>query len=131
MDYSRSKLDWPLVRMLPAAWAMSTIWWLSDRERLPELGGFSAELWSVLGHFTMFGLLGLAIWWGLGMNSRLLDRERQWYAIGLATLYGVVDELHQHFVPGRQPDVLDVLTDFVGAVVFVLLVPKLYARWFE
>ena len=58
MDYSRSKLDWPLVRMLPAAWAMSTIWWLSDRERLPELGGFSAELWSVLVHFTMFGLLG-------------------------------------------------------------------------
>ena len=131
MDYSRRKLDWPLVRILPAAWAMATIWWLSDRERLPEPPGFTFEVWSVIGHFTIFGILGLAIWFGLGMNSGLLNRERQWYAIGIATLYGVIDELHQHFVPGRKPDVVDVVTDFLGAVVFVLLVPKVYERWFD
>ena len=131
MDYKRSIVDWPLVRMLPAAWAMATIWWLSDRERLPEPPGFTFEVWSVIGHFTIFGIRGLAVWFGLGMNSGLLSRERQWYAIGIATAYGVIDELHQHFVPGRQPDVLDVVTDFLGAVVFVLLVPKLYEKWFE
>ena len=130
MDYSRSKFDWPLVRIVPAAWAMATIWWLSDRERLPEPPGFTFEVWSVIGHFTIFGLLGLAIWFGLGMNSTLLNRERQWYAIGIATLYGVIDEVHQHFVPGREPDVLDVITDFLGAVVFVMLVPRLYQKWF-
>lgn len=117
--------------MLPAAWAMSTIWWLSDREQLPSVPGFSDYALSVLGHFTIFGLLGLCVWFALGMNSRLLNRERTWYAIGIATAYGVLDEIHQHFVPGRHPDVVDVITDFAGAVVFVLIVPRLYQRWFE
>lgn len=130
MDYRRSISDWALVRILPAAWVMATIWWLSDRETLPEPPGFSFEVWSIIGHFTAFGLLGLSIWWGLGMNSRLLDRERQWYAVGIATAYGVLDEIHQHYVPGRQPDVLDILTDCIGAVVFVMLIPRLYEKWF-
>lgn len=130
MNYQRSITDWPIVRILPAAWSMATIWWLSDRETLPKPPGFDVEFWSILGHFTMFGMLGLFVWWGLGMNNRLLNRERQWYAIGIATAYGVLDEIHQHFVPGRHPDVLDVLTDLAGAVVFVLLVPRLYQKWF-
>lgn len=130
MNQQRSFFDWPLVRMLPAAWSMATIWWLSDREELPSVPGFSDYVWSVIGHFTMFGLLALFVWWGLGMNARLLNRERTIYAIVIATLYGVLDEIHQHFVPGRHPDVLDVLTDFIGAVAFVLVVPRLYNRWF-
>lgn len=130
MEQRRTFIDWPLTRMVPASWAMSTIWWLSDKEELPSVPGFSDYFWSVLGHFTMFGLLGLCVWFALGMNARLLNRERTWYAIGIATLYGVLDEIHQHFVPGRQPDILDVLTDLAGAAVFVLIVPKLYERWF-
>jgi VanZ family protein len=130
MNYQRSITDWPIVRILPAAWAMATIWWLSDRETLPKPPGFSFEIWSILGHFVAFGLLGLFIWWGLGMNSRIWDRDRQWYAIGVAAAYGVLDEIHQHFVPGRQPDVLDVLTDLAGAIVFVMVVPRLYEKWF-
>lgn len=130
MDYRRSITDWPLARILPAGWAMATIWWLSDREALPTPPGFGPLVWSIFGHFVMFGLLGLSVWWALGMNNRLLNRERAWYAIGVATLYGVIDEYHQRFVSGRQADVLDVLTDFVGAAVFVLIIPRLYEKWF-
>ncbi|MBS1152647.1 MAG: hypothetical protein H6Q89_4345 [Myxococcaceae bacterium] len=32
-----------------------------------------------------------------------------------ASLYGVSDELHQSFVPGRSPDVYDALADAVGS----------------
>lgn len=130
MEQRRTFIDWPLTRMLPAAWMMSTIWWLSDREKLPSMPGFADEVWSVLGHFVAFGLLGVFVWFALGMNTRLFNRERTWCAIGIATAYGVLDEIHQHFVPGRHPDVLDVLTDFVGAAVFVVIVPRLYDRWF-
>jgi len=36
-------------------------------------------------------------------------------AVGLASLYGVSDEVHQMFVPGRDPSVIDVLADFIGS----------------
>ena len=33
----------------------------------------------------------------------------------IASLYGVLDELHQVFVPGRDCDVFDFIADFIGA----------------
>lgn len=36
-------------------------------------------------------------------------------AVLVAVAYGVSDEVHQAFVPGRSPDVLDLLADAVGA----------------
>ncbi|GMV21549.1 MAG: hypothetical protein AMXMBFR57_14980 [Acidimicrobiia bacterium] len=38
-------------------------------------------------------------------------------AVLLAALYGVSDEFHQSFVPGRNPSVSDLVADTVGAVV--------------
>jgi len=37
-------------------------------------------------------------------------------AIALTTLYGVTDELHQHFVPTRSMDAGDLAADAVGAL---------------
>ena len=42
-------------------------------------------------------------------------------AIVLATLYGVSDEFHQLFVPGRSADRYDVLADCVGATIGVAI----------
>jgi VanZ family protein len=36
-------------------------------------------------------------------------------AVALATAYGITDEVHQAFVPGRSPDPRDVVADAVGA----------------
>lgn len=38
-------------------------------------------------------------------------------AIVIAALYGISDEYHQMFVPGRSFDVLDMLADAIGAIV--------------
>jgi len=46
-------------------------------------------------------------------------------AVAFVTLYGVSDEYHQSFVPGRDSDPLDVAKDFGGGVVGALL----YRRW--
>ena len=40
----------------------------------------------------------------------------------LATAYGVTDEIHQMYVPGRSPDVHDVFADGTGAAAGALLV---------
>jgi len=38
-------------------------------------------------------------------------------AFVLTVLYGVSDELHQAFVPGRTPELMDVVADGAGAVI--------------
>jgi VanZ family protein len=43
----------------------------------------------------------------------------------LATAYGVTDEYHQSFVPGRTSDPADVGKDFAGAALGALF----YRRW--
>jgi len=40
----------------------------------------------------------------------------------LTVLYGITDEVHQMFVPGRPPEVYDLVADAVGGLVCVLIV---------
>lgn len=57
-------------------------------------------------HALAYAVLGALLAWATG---------RPGLAVALATLYGVSDELHQAFVPGRTPDVLDLVADLLGA----------------
>jgi VanZ family protein len=62
-------------------------------------------------HFVEYVVLGMALAFALQVETR-----RLWLAaVALAAVYAATDELHQAFVPGRNPDVLDWLTDVAGA----------------
>src|SRR5688572_17265433 len=67
-------------------------------------------------HVAIYALLGglcargLARGWSLGTGRALS------LAAMTAALYGVTDELHQWFVPGRNADWRDVVADAAGAV---------------
>lgn len=74
-------------------------------------------------HFFVFGLLATLI-----VRLRLVQRNRTaavMIAVGLTSLFGVSDELHQAFTPGRSCDVFDWITDTSGALVAVWC----YLRW--
>jgi VanZ family protein len=101
-------------RFVPAAAWMGLIFLLSARETVPKPPGFDASLTSVLGHFGVYAVLAAFTWWALGAFS-ITTRQRTALAFGLALLYGISDEWHQSFVPGRQPDAFDVLVDGIGA----------------
>lgn len=49
-------------------------------------------------------------------------------ALAVASLYGITDELHQHFVPNRQCDPLDWLADTAGALVGVTVAAAFLRR---
>ncbi len=68
-------------------------------------------------HAVVFGLLALWIW----LPSRAAPAARGAWAVGLATGWGALDEVHQAFVPGRSSDGWDLLADGLGAVILVAI----------
>lgn len=46
-----------------------------------------------------------------------------WKALIIIILIGAIDEAHQAFIPGRYPDVLDLLTDIAGGVFTLCMIP--------
>lgn len=112
------------LRFLPALACMVAIYLLSDQPKLPEIRNLSAQLTSVLGHFTVYFALAVLLWWALRAFD-LSTRQRVTIALTVAVLYGLSDEWHQRFVPGRTPDVMDVITDAIGATAGILVIERL------
>ena len=46
-----------------------------------------------------------------------------------ATAYGITDELHQGFVPGRDPSMKDIAMDTIGAILGSGLAAVWARRW--
>jgi len=51
-----------------------------------------------------------------GLPPRITLRQAL-VGLALASLYGITDELHQHFVPGRTADIADWYSDSIGSAV--------------
>ncbi len=96
------------------AWA-GFIFWLSSSS--DGQGGF----WIIevlpygdkLAHAFAFGLLAMLLFMAMG---------KPWVAIIVTSFYGLSDEVHQYFVPGRSVDITDWIADTLGAIVAVSLV---------
>lgn len=74
-------------------------------------------------HVLEYGLLTILLYRALKKGG-IEKQEAGVYAIILAVLYGVSDEFHQSFTPGRDPTVRDVLFDTIGAVAAIYLIWK-------
>ena len=75
---------------------------------LPDIPGADK-----VAHAVSFGILTVLLAQALKATGNLTSLV---LAVLLASAYGVTDELHQRFTPGRDPDVLDWVADTVGAV---------------
>jgi len=105
-------------RFVPAAsWAavaawMGVIFYMSSKT--------GVTVWSPMtyvAHFTEYLILGALLCTALRTSTPLSLKAALGMALVIASLYGVSDEIHQAFVPTRQPDALDWVIDTLGASV--------------
>jgi VanZ family protein len=98
----------PVALYAAVIFALSTI----PGNRVPPIGvpGFDK-----VEHAILYGLLGLLLARAIRALQPTLDPILCVIAVGyLAGFYGVTDEIHQLFTPGRSCDPFDALADLVG-----------------
>jgi VanZ family protein len=73
-------------------------------------------------HFIAYALLG-ALFLRAFKTSRIKDNLKFMLILSvfLSFLYGISDEIHQHFVPYRSADLMDVLADMLGGLMGVYI----------
>jgi VanZ family protein len=118
MPFSGASLSWPSVasRHALSLWLPVVLWagLIFGLSSIPDLGT-GLGVWDLtlrkLAHALEFAVLGLLL-------ARAIRHDAVALAGGIA--YGIGDEVHQHFVPGRVGSPLDVLLDAAGVALGVL-----------
>ena len=98
---------------LPVVVVMAGIFGLSTRQRVPS-AGFDVQVVAVTGHLVAYGVLAVALLIAFEQLGWQLRQAGIWAFAG-AVFYGLSDEIHQYFVPGRSADPFDLLVDAAGA----------------
>jgi VanZ family protein len=89
-----------------------------DSIQLPLIPGLDK-----IGHAGLYGLLAATVLWHYAPRwtptpppAPSLPVATALKTIAFCFLYGISDEIHQHFVPHRSVSVLDLLADLTGAL---------------
>lgn len=114
--------------VLALAW-MGYIFYLSSQHTLdiPSLFEYQDKVM----HFTAYGVLGVFLLGAMLLRPGGYTATQVALATLIASLYGISDEIHQSFVPGRDPDVLDWLADTSGALLATLVLARLTCSLFR
>jgi VanZ family protein len=100
------------------------------------MGGWLSEIQKLIpfmesldwGHLLAYFILAITYAWAFRGNITLGHKA---IIVFLCVLYGITDEFHQIFVPGRMPDVKDLVNDAIGSVLAMLFIsiPVVRARF--
>jgi VanZ family protein len=106
---------------LPALLIAAGIWFLSSQSTLPNPKGIFGydKLQHLLAYMALAGAAGLWV------SPEGWRRRRLFVTVlvaAAASVYGVADELHQRFVPGRDCNVRDWIADTAGSVIGAAIV---------
>ena len=106
-----------------ACWA-GLIFFLSSRQSFPAPSPFPG--FDKLVHMALFGTLCLLLFRALASSRRRTPfHATALLSVLLAFFYGITDEMHQAFVPGRSCDAFDALADLAGAILTAAILFRL------
>jgi VanZ family protein len=104
--------------------ALAIIFWLSSLSMVPGARYFWDKFLHAFGYAAL-GILALRAFHGGFTPARLLPTVLAGVAI---LLWGISDEFHQSFVPGRDASVLDLFADMIGFLLAVAVFRALTLR---
>jgi len=82
--------------------------------------GFTGQALSVGGHLIVYFVLMILLVLAQRASTKLSNKQ-----VLIVAIYGLSDEYHQSFVPGRTPTLVDWIVDLVGAGLALLVL----LRW--
>ena len=98
---------------------------------LPAKSLPKVEIGDKFEHLGAFFVLAILLSLALYYQNKNIFLKKNFLAasIVIASFYGVLDELHQYYIPGRYTEFLDWFADTLGAVIGVLLVRYLLNKF--
>lgn len=97
---------------------MGLIFFVSSYPLSTKILSFS--FFDKLAHISEYGILVSLIYFAL-RDSNTTKHHSFKLALVIAFMYGISDEIHQYFVPGRQANIFDVVADGIGVLCFSLV----------
>lgn len=97
----------------------SFIYWLSSRNTIPTPMLFEHQ--DKIHHTGAYFIMGVLAWRffnGIFLNPLIISL----ISLSFCSLYGLTDEWHQSFVPGRDADILDWFADTLGATIALCII---------
>lgn len=90
---------------------------------IPDLGETQLEIltYDKAIHFFEYAIFAILIFRSFThMSDRVNDRHTVYLSVLFVVLFALLDEFYQSFIPGRQPDPMDLLFDVVGASTIII-----------
>lgn len=91
---------------------------------LPSESLPSVKVWDKLEHFLAYLGLGFLLNATLIVQDKypLLKKHPVLFTLVFGSFYGIMDELHQLFIPGRSCDILDWTADTIGIILGIITI---------
>lgn len=114
-----------LYRIVAIGW-MGFLFWLSSRHTMPAQNLFYGQ--DKVEHALAYSVLGLLFALSFKQRRNGLSGRQVLTVTLLALAYGLFDETHQYFVPGRNASLGDLVADGMGGLFAALFAWKCLPR---
>ena len=103
------------LRIIPAGLYNGLIWFMSSGPVPFNITGFDKTV-----HIMEYTILGILLGLGFKTSKNNFDNPAR-NCLFTGAILGGLDEIHQHFVPGRSMDIFDFSADITGIAAGIII----------